>query len=117
MAAARQLAYYVTVTDQDGEIRTFGPGDTVPAWAADVISNDAAWVAGTDIGGEADGNAADSEAGKTPSYSAMRKAELEAEVDSRNSTRSADDQIEVEGAGTVADLIAALQADDASAGQ
>lgn len=41
-----------------------------------------------------------------------RKADLEAEINRRNNTRDADHQIEVGGKGNVADLVAALEADD-----
>lgn len=46
-------------------------------------------------------------------YAGVRKADLEAEVAARNSARDEADQIDP-GAGTVADLTAALEADDAT---
>jgi hypothetical protein len=47
-----------------------------------------------------------------PSYSSMKKDALEAEVAKRNEGREEADYIEVGGNGTVADLRAALEADD-----
>lgn len=118
MGAARKLARYVTVRDDNGEPKAFGPDDTVPAWAAKQITNPAAWAdsdgdpdASGDDGGSGDGGDGSD---KAPSYSSMKKADLEAEVAKRNEVRADDDVIEVEGKGTVADLVAALEADDAA---
>lgn len=47
-------------------------------------------------------------------YEKWKKPDLEAEVASRNEGRDGDDLIEVEGQGTIADLAAALIADDAA---
>ncbi len=38
-----QLVSYVHVFDEDGRTHIFGPGDEVPAWAAEKIQNPAAW--------------------------------------------------------------------------
>lgn len=46
-------------------------------------------------------------------YASLKKAELQAEVEKRNEDRDEDDLVVVEGKGTVADLVAALTADDA----
>lgn len=37
------LATYVHVRDDAGEAHVFGPGDEVPAWAVDRITNPLAW--------------------------------------------------------------------------
>lgn len=39
-----KLAGYVTVHDDDGISFTFGPGDDVPGWAVDKISNPNVWA-------------------------------------------------------------------------
>lgn len=38
-----ELASFVYVTDEGGDPVAFGPGDTVPAWAAEQITNPKAW--------------------------------------------------------------------------
>ena len=38
-----ELIATVHVIDADGNDQTFGPGDTVPAWAAKQITNPKAW--------------------------------------------------------------------------
>ena len=38
-----ELIATVHVTDADGNDKTFSPGDTVPAWAARLITNPKAW--------------------------------------------------------------------------
>jgi hypothetical protein len=118
MGAAKKLAYRVAVPDENGEAQWYGPDDTVPAAVAKQITNPSAWAdsdgdpdASDDAGGSRDGGDGSD---KAPSYSSMKKADLEAEVASRNEGRAADDIIEVEGKGTVADLVAALEADDAA---
>lgn len=105
MAGEGKLAYFVSLTDADGAPHTFGPSDDVPAWAVKAITNPSAWV-----GGEAP----EVEDDEKPPYLKWRKADLEDEVDRRNKDR--DDVIEVGGNGTVADLAAALDADDAAQG-
>ena len=40
----RRLARFVYVADAAGRTHGFGPGDTVPAWAAQRITNPAAWA-------------------------------------------------------------------------
>lgn len=40
----RHLTGYVTVLGPDRRRTTFGPGDEVPAWAAEKITNPAAWT-------------------------------------------------------------------------
>ncbi|RNL66247.1 hypothetical protein EFK50_01065 [Nocardioides marmoriginsengisoli] len=71
---------------------------------------------GTDDGADGSGNdnhgAGAPPAAPTPDYSALKKGELQAEVEKRNQGREDDDLIVVEGKGHVADLVAALQADD-----
>lgn len=47
-------------------------------------------------------------------YNSFNKADLQVEVDARNEDRDEDDKIVVAGKGTKADLVAALEADDAA---
>lgn len=112
MGAARKLAYRVAVPDDNGDIQWYGPEDTIPAAVAKKITNPSAW-ASSDDSAEDDGDG-DGGSDEGPAYSSMLKADLQAEVAKRNEGRGDDDVIEVEGKGTVADLIAALEADDAA---
>lgn len=73
-------------------------GSELPDWATDLVHAD-------DLGDGGSGDGASS-------YSGMKKAELEAEVEKRNADRDDADKVVVEGKGTVADLVAALEADD-----
>lgn len=41
---AGRLSSYVAVTDEDGVVHWFGPEDTVPGWAAKLITSPAAWA-------------------------------------------------------------------------
>jgi hypothetical protein len=107
----KQLAYYVTVEDEHGDEKTFGPDDTVPAWAAKKITNRSAW-AGSDTD-DADADSSGGGADDPVPYAKRKKADLEAEVAERNEGRDDADKIEVGGNGTVKDLAAALDADDA----
>lgn len=58
--AGRKLAYTVSVQDDDGDMHSFGPSDTVPAWAQKAITNPGAWedggsaaeAGGPDTGGD-----------------------------------------------------------------
>ncbi len=38
------LARHVCVTDPDGQLVQFGPGDEVPRWARGLITNPRAWA-------------------------------------------------------------------------
>lgn len=40
---ARRLAAFVHLHDENGVVCSYGPDDTVPAWAAEQITNPAAW--------------------------------------------------------------------------
>lgn len=53
-------------------------------------------------------------ADRSVDYASWKKDQLEAEVDRRNEDREDDDLIEVEAPGNKAELVAALQADDAA---
>lgn len=90
MAGARKAAVYVTVGEE-----TFAPGDTIPGDVADLIDNPAVW-------GEED-----------KGYGDMKVAELKAEIDQRNDGRDPASYIADDG--NKADLVAALEADDAAA--
>lgn len=113
MAAGKALVYTVTVVDDEGDSHSFGPDDDVPGWAAQKITNPSAW--GEDsydaaAGGEGGGS------DEPVPYAKRKKADLEAEVSKRNEGRDEADHIEVGGNGTVKDLVAALEADDAALG-
>lgn len=84
------------------EMVAFAEGDEVPDWAAEQMGDHCF---------DAD-DAADDE---VKPYSKWRKGDLEAEVTARNEGRDDADQIVVGGTGKVADLAAALDADDAAA--
>lgn len=63
-----------------------------------------------------DGEDGETEEPEPVDYSGWKKAELEAEVDTRNEGLEPDDEgyVLVGGKGNVADLVAALEADDAA---
>lgn len=84
------------------EMVPFAEGDDVPAWAAKQM--------GDHCFDDSDSNEED-----LP-YAKQGKPDLEKAVADRNANRGPDDQIEVGGNGTKADLIAALEADDAAQG-
>lgn len=117
-----KLAYYVHVEDDKGEPHVFGPDDDVPAWAVKKITNDSAWADGkapksdsakSEKSDKSKASSSDSDGEPVP-YAKRKKADLEAEVAKRNEGRADDDVIVVEGKGTVADLAAALEGDDAA---
>lgn len=93
----KQLAANVNL---DGVL--YEAGSTPPADIAEQITNPKAW-GDSDSGDDA------------TAYSSMKKADLEAEVARRNEGRNEGDVIQVAGKGTVADLVTALEADDAAA--
>lgn len=96
--AARKLAAYVHV---GGSV--FAPGDRPEKEYADQITNPKAW-------GEVDDGDAPEE--DVP-YAKRKKADLEDLVAERNATRPEADALDV-GNGTVKELAAALDADDAA---
>lgn len=108
------LAFRVFVPDESGEMHDFAAGTSksdVPGWAVKAIQNPKAW---DDYDPDAEGDTSGAGAGEPKPYDKWLKADLEAEVAKRNEARDADDQIEVGGTGKVADLAAALDADDAA---
>jgi hypothetical protein len=107
MGAAKELRRRVAVPNEDGELVWYGPGDKVPAAVAKQITNPAAWAEG-----DSDADDTEDEEEVVP-YAKRKKADLESEVAARNEGRDEADLIEV-GKGTVADLAAALEADDAA---
>lgn len=46
--AKKKLASYVTVHDSEGAAHTFAPGDDLPKWARDSITNPNVWAGGDD---------------------------------------------------------------------
>lgn len=105
------LAFRVFVADEHGEMQDFAAGTAksdMPAWAVKAIKNPKAWD-----DQEAEGDSGDDGSGDKP-YAKWKKGDLEDEVARRNEARDDDDQIVVDGNGTVKDLAAALDADDAA---
>lgn len=77
-------------------------GSEVPDWATDLV----------DKGNLDDGGSSDGDDGAEKPYAKRKKPELEKLVAERNEGREGEALIVVEGKGTVADLAAALDADD-----
>jgi hypothetical protein len=109
--AKSKLQYHVHVEDEHGEVHVFGPEDDVPGWARKKITNRSAWADTADADADGDGDADDPDEEVKP-YAKWLKADLEAEVTARNEGREDDALIVVGGTGKVADLAAALDADD-----
>jgi len=105
--AARKLAAYVHIGG-----RSFAPGEAPPKEYADQITNPNAWVGGGGADDAASSGDGGQESEETP-YSKRTKAELQEEIDRRNEGRDDEDLIEPEGTKN-ADLVAALEADDAA---
>lgn len=78
---------------ETGEISVLNAGTEVPKWAADMVGEH---VLDGDTGSD---------------YSGMRKAELVKEIKQRNEIRDEVNHLSTEG--TVAELVAVLEADDA----
>lgn len=98
------LEYTVWVKSEGSDIidTSFGPDSAeIPDWALEQIGAHAF------EGGEKP------EPQAAVPYAKRKKADLEAEVAKRNEGRDDDDLVVVEGTGKVADLAAALEADDA----
>lgn len=123
---ARKLAGYVHVTDPDtGASAVFGPGDDVPAWAEQVITNPKAWseeeqataavMLDKSVEYQPETEPGESRASEdgTADYEAMTVADLKSEIRARNDGRDETDQLSTDG--VKADLIAALVADDRAA--
>lgn len=113
MSGARQLAVHVDVHDADGNARSFGPGDELPAWAVEAITRDDVWaqpavVTGAspttapDTGAESADNDDDTAATERPAQNAA-KAVWEAYADSLG--------LDTDGL-TKTDIIAAVEALD-----
>jgi hypothetical protein len=61
---SRQLGTFVTVHDEDAQAYTFGPGDTLPAWAEKAITNPAVWADSASTGDDTDEPVRPPESGK-----------------------------------------------------
>ncbi len=116
------LAFRVFVPDESGEMQDFAAGTAksdMPAWAVKAIKNPKAWddYEEPDAGDSTSDDGSDGSDDGDPEvkpYAKWRKGDLEAEVEKRNKAREDDDKVLVEGTGKVADLAAALDADDAA---
>lgn len=62
----RRLAAHVHVHDEHGAAHVFGPGDDVPAWAVEAITNPAAWAPDPDPGAEPEPEAGPGDPGLAP---------------------------------------------------
>ena len=82
----------------------YGPGDKIPAEVAKRITNEKAWGVPS---GSSDDSSGDG------SYSDLKVVDLKAEIESRNEGRDEDALISLDG--VKADLVAALETDDATA--
>lgn len=105
-AAKKQGKALVAFVHIGGEV--YGPGSEVPVDVAKRITNPAAW------GGSSDSADDDSEGGEPDAvkYSDTKVPDLKAKIESRNEGREEGDLISLDG--VKADLVAALEADDAS---
>lgn len=99
--AGRKLAVNTTALDEDGRMVTFPAGTVVSDKVAKGITNPKAW------------EQAEPEATEPKAIADMTKAELEAEVAARNASRPEAEALDV-GKGTKAELLAALEADNAA---
>ncbi|MFC9786438.1 hypothetical protein [Rhodococcus sp. NPDC127528] len=95
-----RLATHVHVPDESGTYHVFGPGDDVPAWAAEVITNPAAWDGDAPDPVDTD-DAADLDGGPSDSW---KVPELKA--------YAAEHGIELGEATKKADILAAIAAGD-----
>lgn len=102
--AGRKLAYTVSVQDDDGDMHSFGPSDTVPAWAQKAITNPGAWEDGES---NADAGAGPAAAGDTPAIPPKGGAGSAAE-NWRGYARS--QGVDVAEDATREDVVAALEA-------
>lgn len=97
------LVSTVWVTDpKDNQPTAFAPGDEVPEWARKQMGDHCFTDGAADTEGE-EGSA---------DYSKLKVADLQAEIDARNEGRAEEGQIVPDG-DKKADLVAALEADDA----
>lgn len=123
----RQVATSVRITDKDGRQVVLAPGDELPDWAADQVTNDAVFgeqadepeYATAEAASEAEGEGgaafeeyADDEVpvDDVPSYDSMKVTELRGLIEQRNAEKA--DGAKIATDGTKSDLIAALEADD-----
>lgn len=104
-----KLNTHVHVVNPKGEPVVLKPGEDVPAWAEKAITNPKVWADGpkADKGGDAGQGAGDSV------YADLKAADLKAEIERRNDGREDDAKI-TPASNKNADLIAALEADDAA---
>lgn len=121
----RTVARTVFVSNPEtGEALLLVAGDEAPDWAVDVVSNPRVW--GDDDDGSGDAPAADDTGGDTGGddesgdadagsvYDAFTVADLRDEIRGRNEGREPDQRVSLDG--NKADLVAALEADDAAQG-
>ena len=120
----RRLAASVRVTGESGASVVLAAGEELPGWAADQVTNPAAFVEDEPEGDDpadspdepsedeptTDGETGPDEVGETD-YSAMTVTDLRSVIRSRNEDGRGDDA-KMSTDGVKADLIAALEADD-----
>lgn len=98
---AKELIKNVTAYVKSGDhagVHRFKAGETLPSWAESAVTNDQVFAGSGAVGVEA---SPDSDSDESGSFSSMKKAELKAEASARGLST----------AGTVADLVARLEAD------
>lgn len=124
MSEREFTAYVIVKNPEDHQAVTFEPGDVVPEWALDVVgdhvtagvtkarqtpdeapASDDAPVIEEVAADEAETEEVDEDDEALPPYTEWSKTDLRAEVDGR--------ELDVPSKATIADLVAALEADDA----
>ena len=107
----RRAAASVRVISPEGAHVVLSPGDEVPDWAAEQITNPDAVDDDAPAPEASDTEPADGPVSPA-NYESLTVVELRARIKARNEGR--DDASRVPGDGNKADLIAALEADDES---
>ena len=111
----RTVARTVFVSNPEtGEALLLVAGDEAPDWAVDVVSNPRVWGDDDDTGGDTGGDDESGEADAGSVYDAFTVADLRDEIRGRNEGREPDQRVSLDG--NKADLVAALEADDAAQG-
>ena len=108
--SARVLKYTLVVRHPETlAAEALVEGKPVPGWAKDLVHEDDLVSANDEAQGDGDET-------EVKPYAKWKKADLEAEVESRNTDRADYEQIVIGGKGTVPDLAEALDADDEAQG-
>lgn len=103
-----KLNTHVHVVNPKGEPVVLKPGEDVPAWAEKAITNPKVWADGPKVDKSDGGQGAE-----VSIYADLKGPDLKAEIKRRNEDRDDDAKI-TPASNKNADLIAALEADDAA---